>query len=57
MKKLLPVISFVGLGLVFGPVIAYLFGTLDKGPMSTTMLVGTVIWFASVPFWMGKDRA
>jgi hypothetical protein len=56
MRRLLPVISFVGLALVFGPVLVYLAGSLEKDTMSTIMLTGTVVWFASVPFWMGKNR-
>ena len=57
MRKLLPVISLIGLILVFGPVLAYLFGSLDKGTMSTIMLAGTVVWFVSVPLWMGRGRS
>lgn len=56
MRKLLPIISFVGLALVLGPVLAYLAGSLDKSTMSAIMLAGTVVWFASVPFWMGRGR-
>jgi hypothetical protein len=57
MKKLLVLISLVGLGLVIGPALLYLFDTLDKTTMKSLMLVGTILWFASVPFWMARDRS
>jgi hypothetical protein len=56
MKKLIVLISFVGLGLVIGPALLYLFDTLDKTIMKNLMLLGTILWFASVPFWMGRNR-
>ncbi len=55
MKKLLPVLSFLGLALVLAPPIAYLAGSVDKASMSTIMLVGTLLWFATVSFWMGRQ--
>jgi len=57
MKVLLPVISFIGLALVIGPALVYLAGSLDKDLMKHLMLAGTILWFASVPFWMGKKKA
>ena len=57
MKKLLIFISFIGLGLVICPAFLYLFGTLDKPTMKHLMLLGTVLWFATVPFWMGSKKS
>lgn len=54
MRTFLKYLSFVGLALVIAPVLAYVAGALDRGAMSTVMLVGTLIWFVSVPFWMGR---
>jgi hypothetical protein len=56
MKKLLVLTSLVGLGLVIGPALLYLSDTLDKTTMKNLMLLGTILWFASVPFWMGRKR-
>lgn len=56
MKKLLPVISLVGLALIIIPAVLYLAGAMDKDQMKLLMLAGTVLWFASVPFWMGRKR-
>lgn len=57
MKKLLPVISFVGLALVIVPACLYLAGSTDKSQMKTLMLVGTVLWFVSAPLWMGRKNS
>ena len=57
MRKLLVVISFAGLGLVIVPVLAYVTGSMSKEAMSNLILAGTLVWFASVPFWMGRDGA
>lgn len=55
MTRLMPIVSFVGLALVLFPALAYLAGSLEKNTMTTIMLVGTLIWFASAPAWMGKE--
>ena len=56
MHRLLKYLSFLGLALVVGPVLGYLVGSIGKEAMSNVMLIGTVIWFATVPFWMGKEQ-
>ena len=56
MKNLMILIGFIGLGLVIVPAILYLAGTLDKPAMKMLMLAGTVLWFVSVPFWMGRKE-
>ena len=57
MKFLLPILSLLGLALVIVPAVAYLAGWMEKDPMKQLMLTGTLLWFATVPFWMGKKRA
>lgn len=56
MKKLLPIISAIGLALVVVPACLYLANFTDKSQMKTLMLIGTILWFASAPLWMGKKR-
>lgn len=56
MRKLVPIISFAGLVLVIAPAILYLVGSIDKPTMKTVMLAGTVLWFATVPLWMGRKN-
>lgn len=55
MKTLLVAISFLGLALVIGAPMTYLAGTTNKDTMMNLMLIGTLLWFASVPFWMGRE--
>jgi hypothetical protein len=57
MKTALKLISFVALGLVIVPPLLYLAGSLAKAPMISLMLVGTLVWFASVPWWMGAGES
>lgn len=57
MKTALKLTSIVGLALVIVPPILYLAGNLDKGLMQSLMLAGTVLWFASAPWWMGRNNS
>lgn len=54
MKFILKLLSFAALGLVIVPPVLYLSGAIAKPAMSTVMLVGSLLWFATVPFWMGR---
>lgn len=56
MKKLLPLVSLVGLALVTAPACLYVAGVTDKPEVKTWMLVGTVIWFLSAPLWIGRNE-
>lgn len=56
MKKLVPVISFLGLALVIVPACLYLAGIMEKPQMKSLMLIGTLLWFISAPMWIGKNR-
>lgn len=53
----MPIVSFLGLALVIVPPLAYLFDTIDKGAMTSLMLLGTIVWFVSAPLWMGKHAS
>lgn len=55
MKRLLPWVSILGLVLVTAPPVAYLADGVEKAAMTNLMLLGTIIWFATVPFWMGRQ--
>lgn len=55
MKKLILLMSFLGLLLVIGPAILYLSDLIEKDSMKTLMLIGTIIWFVLAPFWMKEE--
>ena len=57
MKKLIPIVSVLGLVLVIIPACLYLAGVMDKPQMKTLMLIGTVLWFVSAPLWIGRNKA
>lgn len=56
MKQLLQIVSYIGLACVILPPAVYLAGAIGKPVMSGWMLAGTVLWFATVSFWMDKKR-
>ena len=56
MKKFLPVISSLGLALIIVPACLYLAEFIAKSQMEVLMLVGTGVWFASAPLWMGRNE-
>ena len=53
MKRVMPIVSFLGLALVIAPAILYLAGSIGKEAMHSLMLAGTIAWFISAPFWTG----
>jgi hypothetical protein len=52
----LKLISFAGLGLTVVPSFLVFAGVIAWRTHAVWMLVGTVVWFASAPFWMEKSR-
>ena len=54
MKTLLQLASFVGLALTVVPAFLVFAGTISWEQHALAMLIGTLIWFASAPFWMKK---
>ncbi|MBD3374122.1 hypothetical protein GF406_03725 [candidate division KSB1 bacterium] len=56
MKTLLKIISYAGLALTVTPSFLVFLGTIDLSTHKTLMLVGTLMWFLTVPFWMGEEK-
>lgn len=54
MKTLLKIISFAGLGLMFASAILVFNDAMSKDTYLVLALVGTVMWFGTVPFWMKR---
>ena len=57
MRTLTIIISFIGLALTIIPSFLVLIGEATMDQNKTFMLIGTVLWFGSVPFWMNKKKA
>ncbi len=56
MNYLLKIISFLGLGLTIIPSILVLIGKMDIDLNKNIMILGAVLWFATVPFWINKNK-
>jgi len=54
MKTLLKITSFAGLILMFTSAIMVFNDAMSRGTYLTLALVGTVMWFGTVPFWMKR---
>lgn len=52
MKKLLILISYIGLAFTIVPSFMVLKGTITLQNHFWLMTIGMVLWFASSPFWM-----
>ena len=52
MKKLLQMVSYLGLGFTVVPSFLVMGGQIPWDAHATLMLIGMVLWFASAPFWM-----
>ncbi len=55
MKKLLMAVSIIALGLTVIPAFMVWQGGLEWDTHAQLMLLGTILWFATAPFWMGKS--
>jgi len=54
MKILLKLISFAGLIIMFASAIMVFNDAMSKDTYLVVALIGTVMWFATVPFWMKR---
>jgi len=54
MRSWLKVISFVGLGLTVVPALLVFAGSIPWATHARLMMVGTVLWFATAPLWLGR---
>ena len=56
MRTLLIIISFIGLGLTLIPSVLVLTGDADIGQNKNLMMIGTILWFGTVGFWINKKK-
>ena len=52
MKTFLKAVSFIGLALTIVPAFLVYHNTITWDSHALLMLVGTVLWFLTAPFWM-----
>jgi len=55
MRDLARIISWIALAGVIVPSFLYLSGQMELPRVKWVMLIATVVWFATVPLWMGRQ--
>ena len=56
MKLSLKTISFLGLILTLIPSFFVFNGYIELSTGKYLMLLGTILWFTTCPFWIGKNK-
>lgn len=55
MKRILQIISLIALAGTIIPSLVYLTGGMELDQMKMWMWIATVVWFVTVPMWMGRE--
>lgn len=53
-QLILKVISVIGLLLMLVPSVLLLHDAIEESMVKTFMMIGTLVWFATATFWLGK---
>lgn len=56
MKYLLQIISLAGILLTIVPPVLFFAGTMSNSIKNLWMLIGTIVWFVTATFWLGKKK-
>lgn len=56
MQFILKVLSYIGLILTVVPSFLVFAGVIELSFHKTLMLIGTLLWFLTAPFWMNKEK-
>ncbi|MCK5455490.1 MAG: hypothetical protein KAI45_00095 [Melioribacteraceae bacterium] len=54
MKSLLKLVSLIGLVVTIVPAFLVFTDVITLSNSKVLMMVGTILWFVSAPFWMNK---
>lgn len=57
MQTIAKIVSYIALAGIIVPPALYLAGSLPLPAVKVWMLVATVVWFVTVPFWMGRKQS
>ncbi len=55
MTRILKIVSFIGLGLTVAPAFFVFYGAITWDSHALLMLIGTIVWFGTAPFWMKEN--
>lgn len=56
MRNLLKLLSFIGLLLTLFPSVFFFYDYITADTHKLLMLMGTILWFLTAPFWMNKPE-
>lgn len=56
MKSLLKTVSYISLGVTIIPSFLVFAGKISLDQGKWIMLLGTIIWFITAPFWINKKQ-
>ena len=56
MRTLAQIISWLALATIIVPPIMYLGGSIELDRVKWLMLVASIVWFVTVPIWMGRKQ-
>ena len=54
MKSLLKIVSLIGLLATIIPSFLVFWGVISLDSNKVLMIIGTLLWFSTAPFWMNK---
>ncbi len=54
MRKILQIVSVIGLIVTIAPSFFVFYGVMTLETSKILMVFGTLLWFGSAPFWMNK---
>lgn len=54
MRRLIMLLSFVGLVMSILPPVLFFLGKMALDPMKLWMGIGMVVWMVTAPFWINK---
>ena len=56
MRLVLQIISWIALAMTVLPSIVYFSGNMELERVKWLLILATVVWFATTPFWMDKKE-
>ena len=56
MQLILKIISYIGLFFTVVPAFLVFSGVIELSFHKTLMLIGTLLWFFTAPFWMNRQK-
>ncbi len=57
MRIILQIVSWLALAFTVLPSILYFMGSMELDTVKWLMLLATIVWFVTTPFWMERGKA